>query len=333
MTPVSALEWTPQGVELGQNFLLLGEDAWLVDRISDQIRIKFKQIAAAELVIIYGDEVKIAELNDLLDSYSIFSSAKLILFRNADMLKKPELDCLAEYLQDPSDVQSVIVMADRIDARVAGWKKIKDSCQIVTCDPPKWGSQLGPWLNQELETLGKSMSSKARELFMSRVELDFANASNELHKLALLAGDRKQITEQDVLRAVGVSRVGTQIDFYRSLGNRQTRQCMELLEKMLASEWASLQVLSLIIRFYLTIYNILLLRKNHISPSEISRSHLMEVFQSQRQEFLRFAENYSLSQMPGIFATLLETDSQIKLSAASDSVLLTACIVKLLETA
>ena len=332
MAALDAHAFDPSAVRLGQNYLLLGTDAWLIDSVSDAIRAKLKETDNADLVIVYGDEVKCAQLNDLLDSFSIFSSSKLVLLRNAEELKKAESDCLAGYFDNPSDTQSLIVVAARVDARTSAWKKIRDHSQVVACDPPKYSSAMTAWAEKELRKLGKTWGYNAKEIFVNRVELDYANAHSELQKLALLAGDRRQISEADVIRSIGSSRVGTQIDFFRALGARNARQCLELLERMLFSDWEPLQVFGQITRFYNTIYRILLLKNVHISPAEIMAKHLADVFPKQKQEYLGFAANYRLDSFGAIYEALLDTDAKLKTTAASGAVLLSACLLRLLET-
>lgn len=330
---IDALDFDTLKPALGDNYLLLGSDAFLLDSVTDHIRRELKRSADVDLVIIYGDETKCAQINDLLDAYSIFSSAKLILFRNADLLKKDELECLSSDFADPLPQQSLVITAEKADARFSAWKKIREGCQTVTCDPPRHGGMFSAWLDKALVKIGKTMPQNARYIFTNRVELDFSSANNELQKLALLIGDRKQITEADVLRGIGSSRVGTQIAFTRALGDRQGKQAMELLDRMLASNQKGLQILSQINRVFMVIYHILLMKEAHLSPSEISGKHLPEVFPDQRKYYLGFAQNYSLRQISQIFSILLDTDAKFKTSMGSDPVLLTTCILRILETA
>ncbi len=332
MNEINALEIDKLKPKLGENFLLVGGDAYLTDLAIDHIRKHLKSKAKVDLVIIYGDEAKVPEINELLDSYSVFSSAKLVLFRNADQLRKKELDTLADYFREPSEQQSVILTAEKIDNKTAGWKIISKACIHILCNPPNYGGALSPWLDKALAQLGLTMSFKARQAFISRVELDYANANNELQKLALLVGDKKEITESDVIRSIGSSRVGTQIDFYRALGNRQVKEAMQLLERMLNSEFKALQVLFYLIKFYDTIYYILLLKKAYISAPEIMNIHLPNLYPSQRREFMDFSNNYTLLQLERIFNILLDTDTKIKSSSASDAVLLTNCIFEIMES-
>lgn len=330
---LDALDFQSVTPKLGDNFLLVGSDAYLMDTVTDHIRRTLKQSDDVDLVIIYGDEVKSAQINDLLDTYSIFSSAKLILVRNAELLKKDALECLASYFADPSPQQSLVISAEKIDARMTGWKTLKQACQNIACEPPRHGGMFNAWLDKALGRMGKSMPQNARYAFTNRVELDFASANNELQKLSLLVGDRKQITEADVLRSVGSSRVGTQIAFAKALGERQAKEAFSLLDRLLASDQKALQIMSQVHRVYLVIYHILLMKGAHLSPSEISSKHLMEVFPDQRKYYLGFAQNYSLSQLEQIFAILLDTDAKLKTSMGSDAVLLTTCILQILEAA
>ncbi len=80
MNEINALEIDNLKPKLGENFLLLGGDAYLNDLAIDHIRKHLKSRAKVDLVIIYGDEAKVPEINELLDSYSIFSRQNLFLF-------------------------------------------------------------------------------------------------------------------------------------------------------------------------------------------------------------------------------------------------------------
>lgn len=318
---------------LGDNFLLLGPDAFLQDTVSNQVRETLKRDADVDLVIVYGDEIKCVQINDLLDTYSIFSSTKLILFRNADLLRKQELDCLAAYFQNPSPEQSLVITAEKADLRTSAWKKISSNCHVVKCDFPRWGGMLETWLRKSLAKLGKNIRPDAQAIFIERVELDYASANNELQKLALFVQDRKTITAEDVLQSLGTSRLGTQIGFARALGGRRISEALDLMDRMLNSDTKGLQILGQITRIFSTIHHILLMKAAHLSPSEIVGKHLNELFQSQRAEYMNFANNYSLSQTQAIFDILLQTDTKLKTTAASDAILLTQCILEIMETA
>ncbi|MBP7333920.1 MAG: hypothetical protein KA963_04325, partial [Candidatus Cloacimonas sp.] len=187
------------------------------------------------------------------------------------------------------------------------------------------------WLDKALKDINKTMTDKAIEEFLSRIELDYYNAANELTKLDLLTGNRKTITESDIILSLGTSRSGTLIDFYRALGRKQAKPAIEAMEKMLFADWKPLQILFQLTRFYSNIWKILLLKKAHISDKEIIANHLNDVYAAQRKEILDLSRSYNLASLENIFALLLETDQQFKLTVADPQILLCNCLLKILD--
>jgi DNA polymerase III delta subunit len=329
--PQSSMSLLAKDIRLGKSYFLLGGDAYQADKAILLIKSTLQASSVVDTTILYGDEIKFSALAEQLDAFSIFSSAKLVMIRNADKLGKKELEVLAEYFDAPSDIQSIIVIADKIDARLAAWKKIKANSILVTCDPPKYGGTMREWLAAETKRIGKRLSPKAAEEFISRIDLDYYYASNELTKLDLISCGRDVINETDVIKSLGTTRMGTLIDFYRALGKRNLKLSLEALQLMISAEWEALQVLFHFSKFYTVVWRILMLKKAHISDTEIQIKHLMDLYQSQRKEYMDFSRNFTLDAIEKIFAILLETDSKLKLSVAENNVVLTICLIEILK--
>lgn len=323
-------------------YLIIGKDAYLADKVYATIKLSIKKnMPAYELITLYGDELAVSEISEYLDSYSIFSENRLIVIKNADRLgeedknrKQPEkqkrmLELLSEYLKQPEPSQVIILVADSVDGRLSGWKAVKDACLCIESEPIRHAGHMKSWLESTLREHGKSMDLKAKNLFLEKVELDFCAAENEMEKLFVYIGDRKNITEKDVNATLPISRTGTISDFYKALGSRNTQDVLAKMLDMLANDWKDLQILSNIIRFFMSVWKIHTLRAKHITENEILKSHLNDIFETQRNDYLAYARKYSPAELPGIFKTLLETDAQIKLSMAESETLMTLCILKI----
>ncbi|MDD4310249.1 MAG: DNA polymerase III subunit delta [Candidatus Cloacimonetes bacterium] len=328
----TALDFNIHSIKLGVSYLLIGTDSYLSDVVTDKLKAKLKQTADVDIFIIYGDSIKSSDLAEQLDTFSIFSSAKLVIIRNAEKLGTKELAILGDYFDSPSDIQTVVIVTDKIDIRFTAWKKIKAGCDNILCEPPRYGGAIRSWLDKDLKERGKTMTPRAIEEFVNRIELDYYSAANELTKLDLLVGKNKSITEIDVLKSLGTTRIGTLIDFYRALGKRQTKQALEAMDKMIMADWEPLQVFFQFQKFYHSIWRIILLRKAHRSDNEILTKYIMDIYATQRKEFMEFARQYSLSSIERIFSILMETDAQYKLSVADPQVLLSACLIKIMDT-
>lgn len=330
--PLTSTQFISQlpGLKPQPAYLIIGDDGYLVDKVYRAAKeLAKKSLQEFETLTLYGDELSIAEIGEYLDSYSIFSDNRLLVIKNAHQLKDKAL--IVRYLQDPEASQVLILIADSVDGRQAVWKQIKEACLTIECEVVRFPGEMRNWLESTLKQHGKTMDERAKSLFLEKVELDFCTAENEMEKLLIYIGDIAGITEKDVHTTLPTTRVGTMADFYRVLGNRQTRDVILKVNDMLENDWAGLQILSVLSKFFLTLWKITALKAKHISDREILTSHLNDLFQSQRESYLAYAKKYGAEAMPGIFETLLETDSQIKLSMAEPNILMTMCVSRICD--
>lgn len=327
---IHALTFASHRPSLGQNYLIQGSDAHLIDKVLDRIKRSLRDENEIDISIVYGDEIKAAELGEYLDTFTIFSSSKLVIIRNTEALLKKELGVLAGYFESPSDIQTVAIVTEKANKTLSAWKKIAANCHTVSCDPPRFASEMRTWLMEELRRMGKVMTPKAIAEFTNRIELDYATAANELAKIDLLVGTRNQITEKD-LDSLSGSRAGTQIDFFRALGAKQTKTALEAANLLLGSDSEPLKIHFSMFLFYSNLWKIQLLKARHITDNEISSGHMAEVYPSQRKEYLGFARNYSIKGLEKIMEILLNTDYRLKSSGIDKRLELDLSIINILE--
>lgn len=330
--PYSQTPPEPVEIALGNSYLLQGSDAYLIDTHIERIKRQIRSKHDVDTTVLYADELrnKAGELAEHVDSFSIFSESKIIIIKNVDLLLKKELEVLVQYFEAPAENQTLILVGDKYDSRLGVWKKINAATAKILCDPPKFTSDIRNWLTTELNRVGKRMSPKAMEDFSSRIDLDYFSAANELTKLTLLVGERATITEQDINQSLGTTRTGTKIDFLRALGRKNAKAALEAVELMLEADWEPLQVFFQISSFYTVLYKIVLLRAKRVSDMEISAKHIGEIYQSQRREYLEFANNHKQAELEAILEILLETDSRLKSSIVEKNVELAVALLKIM---
>jgi DNA polymerase III delta subunit len=134
----SALNFDARNVSLGKNYLLVGAEAYLSDGVQKQISGKLRQDQDIDISTIYADEVKSGDLIEYLDTFTIFSSSKLIVIKNCEKYLKKELEIIAAYFDAPSEIQTVVLITEKIDLKYNAWKTIKKNCEYVSCDPPRF---------------------------------------------------------------------------------------------------------------------------------------------------------------------------------------------------
>ena len=326
---INALNFASHRPTLGQNYLIQGSDAHLIDKVLDYIKRALKHDNEIDISIVYGDEIKAAELGEYLDTFTIFASSKLVIIRNTEALLKRELEVVAAYFESPSETQTLAIVTEKANKTLGAWKKIVANCHTVICDPPRFASEMRNWLIAELKRMGKVMTPGAIAEFTNRIELDYSIAANELAKIDLLVGSRKQITEKD-LDGFSGSRAGTQIDFFRAMGGKKTKAALEAVNLMLEADWEPLQIHFSMFRFFTNLWKIQLLRAKHITENEISSRHIADIYASQRKEYLGFARNYSVSSLEKIMDLHLQTDYKLKSSTIDKRLELDLSIIQIL---
>lgn len=318
-------------IKLGESYLILGNDTYTADSLVSRIKHKLVTEHKAELITLYGNEIKANALLDVLDSFSLFSSSKLVIIKNADDLSARELEVIIKYFESEHDDQSLVMVAEKLDAKLTGWRKIKERLQQLNVEKPKFVNQLKDWTVERLKAAGKQFTPKALDEFISRVELDYAHADNELQKIFLLTDGKKNINETDVIRSLGTSRSGTIIDLHRALGKRNLPSSISQIQTMLANDWEPTQIFFNLRKVYLTIWKIRLLKDRHITDSEIINSHLPELFPSQKKEYVGMVAHYSLNALKEIFAILLESDARTKSSNVDTDLILYLTVTKIMN--
>ncbi|MDR2945407.1 MAG: hypothetical protein LBV79_01475, partial [Candidatus Adiutrix sp.] len=76
-------------------------------------------------------------------------------------------NALAAYLDDPNPDAAIIIVLEKIDARLKFFKKIKSADMEVDCRPPK-GAALVKWLSDEFKSRGVTAPSQACSLIIER---------------------------------------------------------------------------------------------------------------------------------------------------------------------
>ncbi|MCK7491913.1 MAG: hypothetical protein MZW92_09830 [Comamonadaceae bacterium] len=147
---------------------------WLTKYKSVREIIK-KELTEYEFIALYGDELTAADLNDYLDSYSLFSDNRLIVMRNAERLgeqdksrKQPEkqkqmLETVLTYLKNPEATQRLVMIAASVDGRQTAWKSIKELCLTIECEDIRYAGEMRNWLENTLRQNHKIMDDSAKK--------------------------------------------------------------------------------------------------------------------------------------------------------------------------
>ncbi len=161
------------------------------------------------------------------------AAAQIFMLREAEEIKKKDLETLASYLEHPSDTTFLIFQSDTLTSSSELTALVAKSGECYFLDAKDRRGAGGALVREKLRTLGKSAQPDALARLETQAEEAPAFLDSLLEQLATYAGDKKEITEEMV---EAFEERWAQTDAFKltdALGRRQTGEAVVLLRKIL----------------------------------------------------------------------------------------------------
>lgn len=171
---------------------------WSQDELlaTEAVEEEIAAAAGAEVVTIDCDS-GIDDLEEAVFAGSLFSSHRLIVVRNAQVLKKSDVERLSAALHRdavPSDV-IVVAVADRIPSALAD--ALKDVAKTDRLARPRRG-ELVNWVNKRLVRSGMQYAKDVGPSLIEALGENLRDIAQAVDQLALRAQDGRRIERKDV---------------------------------------------------------------------------------------------------------------------------------------
>ena len=163
-------------------------------------------------------------------------------------------NALADYLDDPNPDAAIIVVLEKIDARLKFFKKIKSADLEVDCKPPK-GAALVKWLSEEFKARGVIAPAQICSIIIERAGSDLNMLTGEAEKLSLYLGEGETLTAELVQEMVSLAPNANVFELGEALGRHDLKSGVATLLDLLATEH-HLPVLAMMVRHFRLILRI-----------------------------------------------------------------------------
>ena len=188
-------------------YWLEGEEPYYIDMLINyaEHNILTESEAGFNLTIFYGRDADWATVVNACMRYPMFAEKQVVLLKEAQYMK--DYEKLENYLEKPlSSTIFVVGFKDKkVDGRTKFAKILKDKCVLLTTKK-MYDSQLPEWTSQMIAQHGLSINQKALLLLVDHIGNDLSRLQNEVEKLSMNLGARKNITEEDIEEFIGISK-------------------------------------------------------------------------------------------------------------------------------
>jgi DNA polymerase-3 subunit delta len=212
-------------------YWLEGEEPFYIDQVMNfaEKHVLSDAEAGFNLTVFYGKDADWASVINACRRYPMFAEKQLVLLKEAQHMK--EIEKLEGYIDNPlkSTVFIVGYKEKKVDGRSKFAKLLKDKGELFTTKK-LWDNELPAWINSLAASRGYQMSSKAAMLLVDHIGNDLSRISNEIEKVIINLAERRQITEDDIEKFVGISKEYNALELEHALTQRNLTRCLQIIQ-------------------------------------------------------------------------------------------------------
>lgn len=232
------------GAQLPQTNLLVvyGEEDYYRQQIVTALpEALFQGVDVADRAITSFDkDTDLNELASIINTYPFFSGQSLVVLKDEKLLaakaeseaRKQQLDKLADILSDIPDYCTVLVSASKLDKRTKLFKALKKTALMCECASIKLNN-LSQWLDGQAAAYGARWSfdavGKIIEYLQPVDKIPLKLLQQEITKLAVYAGERREWTAEDVESIFSALPEASSFAIINALGKRNLPEVLQLL--------------------------------------------------------------------------------------------------------
>ena len=201
----------------------------------------FRGVELADRALtVFDKDTDLNELASVINSYPFFCGQSLVVLKDEKLLgakaesdsKKQQLDKLADVLADIPEYCTVLVSASKLDKRTKLFKALKKQALMCECVSIKLNN-LSQWLEGQAREYGARWSFDAIGRIVEYLQpvdkVPLKLLQQEIAKLAVYAGERKQWTAEDVETIFAALPEASSFAIINALGKHDLPEVLSLL--------------------------------------------------------------------------------------------------------
>lgn len=188
-------------------YWLEGEEEYFIDKVLDyaEHHILNESESSFNLSVFYGRDTNWPDVINACQRYPVFAERQVVLLKEAQLMKGVEK--LESYVENPlpSTVLVVSYKDKKLDGRKSFAKLIEQKGELFTTKKIN-ANKLPDWAQLLIQNKGLTITQKGLMLLVDHIGNDLTRIENEINKLEINLNNRKNITEDDIERFIGISK-------------------------------------------------------------------------------------------------------------------------------
>ena len=284
-------------------YWLQGEEEFFIDKLVQyaEHHILPESEASFNLTVFYGRDAQWGEVVNACRRYPMFSERQVVILKEAQQMKEVEsiLPCIEQPM--PSTVLIVAYKGKSLDKRTRFAKVVAEKAEVLSTKK-MYDDKLPEWTLQYVKSKGHTIGEKALAVLIDHIGNDLSRIVNEVDKVLINLSGRKDVTEDDIERYVGISKDFNVFELQKAVAARELVKAVRILNYFESNPKAApiQQVLPLLHTFFSRVFMLF-----SVNPAEWkSSASLLGVNPYFMKDYMGAASKYGYEGVERIFLLL-----------------------------
>jgi DNA polymerase III subunit delta len=293
-------------------YFLMGEEAYYIDAISDYIEsnVLAEDEKGFNQMVLYGKDVSVQDIVSNAKRYPMMAERQVIIVKEAQNLIKT-IEQLVDYAKNPQPT-TVLVFNYKyktLDKRKALYKTLSKAA-VVFESKKIYEDKIPSWIQSFLRSKQISITPKAALMLTEFLGNDLSKIANELNKLEIVVGTKKEITPEIIEENIGISKDYNNFELQKALGNLDHKKAYQIVHYFAQNSKQHPFVLTISI-LYLYFTKLMTLHTvRDRNPGAVAKA--LGVNPYFVNEYIAVSRNYPMKRISGVLQTLRTYDTKSK---------------------
>jgi DNA polymerase-3 subunit delta len=293
-------------------YFLMGEEAYYIDAISDYIEsnVLAEDEKGFNQMVLYGKDVSVQDIVSNAKRYPMMAERQVIIVKEAQNLIKT-IEQLVDYAKNPQPT-TVLVFNYKyktLDKRKALYKTLSKAA-VVFESKKIYEDKIPSWIQSFLRSKQISITPKAALMLTEFLGNDLSKIANELNKLEIVVGTKKEITPEIIEENIGISKDYNNFELQKALGNLDHKKAYKIVYYFAQNSKQHPFVLTISI-LYLYFTKLMTLHTvRDRNPGAVAKA--LGVNPYFVNEYIAVSRNYPMKRISGVLQTLRTYDAKSK---------------------
>lgn len=297
--------------ELKPVYLIFGDEELLLERALLRLRERISKVADLDFNYdsFEGESAAASSAIAAANTLPFASDRRLVVVRSVDRMSAADQAALAEYARDPAPTACLVLVARKIRKDSKLYRAVDALGGVAEYRPPR-KSEYPTWVVDLFARKGRKMTIDGATALVAAMGRDLRRIESEADKIVAYAGERPELTREDVERVVVATAPVSVFDFLGALGARECARALELLDDLVANGEEILGIHAMTVRHLRTLISTRALLDRGAGQADVQRAVGMADWQARNA--IEQARRFSAEELSASLRGAAEVERLIK---------------------